>query len=103
MIVTIRVLSLFDHATFPTIGGYPGSSPRAIVASEPNAAVAFRAAANNASRRHLCGCVDTQSAHEVRQLAMVLDAPEARGGPEHAEAGPTVNHVPPRACASRCG
>src|SRR5262249_19296794 len=37
--------------------------------------------------------VGAQSAYELGQLAMVLDAPEARGGAEQAEAGPAVNHV----------
>ena len=45
------------------------------------------------SRRHLGARVRTQGAHEVRQLVMVLDATEARGGAEQAEAGPPVNHV----------
>src|SRR5438093_13707375 len=45
------------------------------------------------SRRHLGARVRTQGAHEVRQLVMVLDATEARGGAGQAEAGPPVNHV----------
>jgi hypothetical protein len=45
------------------------------------------------SRRRLRARVEAQGTHEVRQFAMVLDASEARGGAEQAEAGPAVNHV----------
>src|SRR5215467_7576067 len=49
--------------------------------------------AGEGSCRRLGARVGAQSAYELGQLAMVLDAPEARGGAEQAEAGPAVNHV----------
>jgi hypothetical protein len=45
------------------------------------------------SRRDLGARGQPQSAHEVGQFTMVLDATVARGGTEQAEARPPVNHV----------
>jgi hypothetical protein len=46
VIVTVRVLSMFDHAKLLTMGDTQIAAPRAIVDSEPKAAMALRAAAS---------------------------------------------------------
>ena len=74
-----------------TIRGVLRARPLAIVDREPNVAVALGAAPTKwAHARHLNARGRTQGAHDVWQLAMVLDAPEAR---QRAEAGPAVNRV----------
>jgi hypothetical protein len=67
---------MFDHAKFLTMGDTQIAAPRTIVECGPNAAVALRAPARECLTPPPRSRVETQSAHEMRQLAMVLDATE---------------------------